>query len=64
VDIQKDSEVNCETTANGTEDSVEISITDNAELVAVITAAIMASTENEVSKDGLIVKSIRRIKRN
>jgi hypothetical protein len=24
----------------------------------------MASTENEVSKDGLIVKSIRRIKRN
>lgn len=63
MDIQKNSEINCDTTANGTEDSVEISITDNTELVAVITAAIMASMGNEVPKDGLIVRSIRQIKR-
>lgn len=64
MEIQKDSEINCENIDNGTEDSVEVSITDNTELVAVITAAIMASMGNEVPKDGLIVRSIRQIKRS
>jgi sodium pump decarboxylase gamma subunit len=47
-----------------TGDSIDISVTDNAELVAVITAAIMASMENEVPNDGLIVRSIRKINRS
>lgn len=38
----------------------EISLTDNAELVAVITAAIMASMGDEAPEDGLVVRSIRR----
>jgi Na+-transporting methylmalonyl-CoA/oxaloacetate decarboxylase gamma subunit len=44
--------------------SMEISMTDNAELVAVITAAIMASMENDVPMDGLVVRSIRKINRS
>ncbi len=36
-------------------------LTDDLELVAVITAAIMASMGNEAPADGLVVRSIRRI---
>lgn len=39
---------------------VEEELTDDTELVAVITAAIMASMGDEVPADGLVVRSIRR----
>jgi Na+-transporting methylmalonyl-CoA/oxaloacetate decarboxylase gamma subunit len=64
METQTDSAIKYETSAKATEVFEEISVTDNAELVAVITAAIMASMENEVPLDGLIVRSIRKIKRN
>jgi len=64
METQTDSAIKYETSAKATEVFEEISVTDNAELVAVITAAIMASMENEVPMDGLIVRSIRKIKRN
>ncbi len=48
--------------ADETVDAVlEDRLTDDLELVAVITAAIMASMDHEVPADGLIVRSIRRI---
>lgn len=52
------------TSVKETADSAEISMTDNAELVAVITAAIMASMENDAPMDGLVVRSIRKINRS
>jgi len=52
------------TSIKETADSLEISMTDNAELVAVITAAIMASMENDAPMDGLVVRSIRKINRS
>ncbi len=39
----------------------EEELADDIELVAVITAAIMASMGNEAPADGLVVRSIRRI---
>jgi glutaconyl-CoA/methylmalonyl-CoA decarboxylase subunit delta len=39
----------------------EEELTDDLELVAVITAAIMASMGNEVPADGLVVRSIRKV---
>ncbi len=39
----------------------EEELTDDLELVAVITAAIMASMGNEAPADGLVVRSIRRV---
>lgn len=42
----------------------EEDLTDDLELVAVITAAIMASMGDEVPADGLLVKSIKRKKTN
>ena len=38
----------------------EEDVTDDTELVAVITAAIMASMENEAPEDGLVISSIKR----
>lgn len=64
METQVNSVINYETSEKETEVFEEVSVTDNAELVAVITAAIMASMENEVPMDGLIVRSIRKIKRN
>lgn len=64
METQVNSVINYETSEKETEVFEEVSATDNAELVAVITAAIMASMENEVPMDGLIVRSIRKIKRN
>lgn len=45
------------------EETEEISPEDDSELVAVITAAIIASMGGTVSKDQLVVRSIRRVKR-
>lgn len=39
----------------------EEELADDLELVAVITAAIMASMGNEAPADGLVVRSIRRV---
>ncbi len=39
----------------------EEDVTDDLELVAVITAAIAAASENTVPADGLVVRSIRRV---
>ena len=39
----------------------EEDVTDDLELVAVITAAIAAASENAVPADGLVVRSIRRV---
>lgn len=64
LETQKESAIDYEITGEETENPVEISLTDNAELVAVITAAIMASMGNDVPKDGLIVRSIRKINRS
>lgn len=63
IEIEKEPAIDYETSLE-TGDSVDISVTDNAELVAVITAAIMASMGNEVPEDGLIVRSIRKINRS
>ncbi|WP_313132171.1 OadG family protein [Anaerocolumna sp.] len=63
IEIEKEPAIDYETSLE-TGDSVDISVTDNAELVAVITAAIMASMGNEVPNDGLIVRSIRKINRS
>ncbi|MBU5332500.1 OadG family protein [Anaerocolumna aminovalerica] len=64
LETQKESAIDYEITGEETENPVEISLTDNVELVAVITAAIMASMGNDVPKDGLIVRSIRKINRS
>ncbi|GAA4653378.1 hypothetical protein GCM10023142_05160 [Anaerocolumna aminovalerica] len=64
LETQKESAIDYEITGEETENPVEISLTDNTELVAVITAAIMASMGNDVPKDGLIVRSIRKINRS
>lgn len=50
-------------TPNSATDGViyEEELTDDLELVAVITAAIMASMGNEAPADGLVVRSIRRV---
>ncbi len=40
---------------------IEEELTNDLELVAVITAAIMASMGNEAPADGLVVRSIRKI---
>lgn len=42
------------------ESSVEEDVTDDTELVAVITAAIMASMGDEAPADGLVISSIKR----
>lgn len=42
----------------------EEELVDDTELVAVITAAIMASMGDEVPADGLVVRSIRRVNRS
>ena len=42
-------------------EEVEDELVDDSELVAVITAAIMASMGEEAQKDGLVVRSIRRV---
>lgn len=44
--------------------AVQEDVTDDLELVAVVTAAIMASMGDEVPADGLVVKSIKRRKLN
>lgn len=44
--------------------SEQVNLTDDAELVAVITAAIMASMGDAAPADGLIVRSIRKVNRN
>lgn len=41
----------------------EENLVDDTELVAVITAAIMASMGSEVPADGLVVRSIRKVKK-
>lgn len=41
--------------------AAEEDVTDDLELVAVITAAIAAASENAVPADGLVVRSIRRV---
>lgn len=64
LETQKESAIDYGITGEETENPVEISLTDNVELVAVITAAIMASMGNDVPKDGLIVRSIRKINRS
>lgn len=64
LETQKESAIDYEIAGEETENPVEISLTDNAELVAVITAAIVASMGNDVPKDGLIVRSIRKINRS
>ena len=61
-ETQKEPAIEYGTSMEVSKDSEEISITDNTELVAVITAAIMASMGNEAPKDGLMVRSIRKIK--
>jgi len=38
-------------------------VTDDSELIAVITAAICAATGEEVPSDGLVVRSIRKVNR-
>lgn len=40
----------------------EISVDDNSELIAVITAAIAASMGGNVGPDKLVVKSLRRVR--
>ena len=50
-------------TPKPTERSTAVQETNNTELVAVITAAIMASMDQEgveVPEDGLVIRSIRR----
>lgn len=42
----------------------EVDLTSNTELVAVITAAIMASMGNEAPADGLYIRSIKRSSEN
>jgi NaMN:DMB phosphoribosyltransferase len=39
----------------------EVDEMDDTELVAVITAAIAASSQNNVSTDGFVVRSIKRV---
>jgi len=63
MESEKEPAIDYETSLE-TGDSIDISVTDNAELVAVITAAIMASMGKEVPEDGLIVRSIRKINRS
>ena len=47
-----------------TEDTDEVDMASETELVAVITAAIMASySENNYTPDGLVVRRIRRLKK-
>lgn len=50
-------------TVENIEEEVEEDLVDDTELVAVITAAIMASMGDEAPADGLIVRSIRRTNR-
>lgn len=64
IEPRQEPAIDHETSVKETADSVEISMTDNAELVAVITAAIMASMENDAPMDGLVVRSIRKINRS
>ena len=46
------------------EDAQEVDMASETELVAVITAAIMASySENNYTPDGLVVRKIRRLKK-
>lgn len=57
--LQDNSQVNAQFTVIE-EEVLEIELVDNSELVAVITAAIMASMGNDAPADGLFVRSIRR----
>lgn len=58
--LDKEEEPKAETAAPVVETPIEEDVTDDTELVAVITAAIMASMGDEAPADGLVVSSIKR----
>lgn len=58
-EVEKKEEIGVSTTSNVIGKEQE-ELSNDKELVAVITAAIMASMEEEAPEDGLIVRSIRR----
>lgn len=58
--LDKEEEKKEEVAAPAVAAPVEEDVTDDTELVAVITAAIMASMGDEVPADGLVVSSIKR----
>ena len=64
VPVVKEAKVSIPVPAVKTKPSVTANEMDNSELVAVITAAILASsTCNATSADQLIVRSIKKVKR-